>query len=89
MTADLIALAAKVEASTGPDNSLDVAVEIALFEPDRFWSAVRANKAGTKIICTRTSDGAEITWRAGDHTKSKVSRKASAAALRSRAEQSA
>lgn len=43
-------------------NELDIAIEIALFNPD---VAVRANSAGTKVIYTKR-DGSEVTHWAED-----------------------
>lgn len=63
----LLALAERVDA-TGPDNSLDVEVEIALFKPDWRWSAIRANAAGSKVIVTSSISGRETTYRAWDWT---------------------
>lgn len=48
-------------------NEMDIAIEIALFEPDADYSAIRANAAGTKVIYTKRS-GAEVTHWAGDHS---------------------
>lgn len=53
--------------ATKSDNALDVLVEIALFEPDETFVAVRANAAGTKVIYTRP-DGREQTFWAPDWT---------------------
>jgi len=77
---DLAVLADRVEHETGCDNSLDVLVEIALFQPDGDWSAIRANAAGSKVICTRPN-GAEKTFAALDWT---MDRAGAAAALRGR-----
>lgn len=82
MSAELLALAAKIEAETGCCNRLDVQAEIALFEPDDRWAAIRANDAGTKTICT-APDGSERTFWARDFTISAAARRNTAAALRS------
>jgi hypothetical protein len=50
----------RLEKATGEDNALDVAIEVALFEPDDEASAIRANNAGTKVIYI-LRDGAEVT----------------------------
>lgn len=46
-------------------NDLDIAIEIALFEPDGGSVAVRANNAGTKLIYSER-DGTETTCLAWD-----------------------
>jgi len=81
---DLLALAERVLASGGTCNALDVEVEVALFEPDAAYAAIRTNDAGTKTICTR-ADGSERTFWARDYTMSAGNRREAAAALRARA----
>jgi len=81
MKEELLQLAERVERGEDISNSLDIEVEIALFEPDNDWSAIRPNAAGTKVICT-TPDGTEKTFWAVDWT---MDRRATAAALRARA----
>lgn len=78
---DLLALADRVEASRGFDNSLDVACEIALFKPDGAEAAIRANNAGTKVIVTYRA-GDEKSYIARDFTISERRRRSTAAALR-------
>lgn len=58
MIEELIARLERGECS----NELDVAIEIALFDPD---VSIRANAAGTKVIYTRRS-GKETTHYAAD-----------------------
>lgn len=40
----------RLQAASGPDNALDVLVEVAMFKPSRIWASCRANDAGTKVI---------------------------------------
>lgn len=80
MNEALNALAERVEAATASDNALDVIVEIALFKPGGAFAAIRANSAGTKVICTR-HDGSEAAFRADDWTM-RGNRAATARALR-------
>lgn len=60
-------LIAKLERADGPDNALDVLVEVALFQPSEIWPKCRANAAGTKVIYTNQW-GAEHTFCARDWT---------------------
>lgn len=46
----------------GGDNALDVLIEIALFKPNKHYTAVRANSAGTKLIYTRADGLQETCW---------------------------
>ena len=46
-------------------NALDVLIEIATFKPDEVVASIRANRAGTKVICT-APDGRETTHWAAD-----------------------
>lgn len=57
----------RIEAAEGPDNMLDVLIEIELFKPNSVYSAVRANNAGTKLIYTDRV-GNEVTCWAEDWT---------------------
>jgi len=82
--ATLLALAERVATGSGCDNALDIEVELALFEPDDEWAAIRVNDAGTKTICTSPS-GKERTFWARDYTISAASRSNTAAALRAHA----
>ena len=50
----------KLERADGPDNALDVLVEVALFQPSEIWPKCRANAAGTKVIYTNNW-GADFT----------------------------
>lgn len=61
--ADLAELIKRLDAGE-TSNELDIAIEIALFNPD---IAIRANAAGTKVIYTKR-DGKETTHWAGDWT---------------------
>lgn len=63
----LIELAKHCMTGRGVDDALDVLIEIALFEPNEDWAAIRANSAGTKVIYTR-ADGSQGTFRAFDWT---------------------
>lgn len=67
MTKDMGLLLERLRGAKGYSNELDVAVEIALFEPDEQYVAIRANNAGTKVIYTDRS-GAEKTHWARDWT---------------------
>lgn len=82
--ATLEALAARVEAASGFDNSLDVQCELALFEADDFELAIRPNAAGSKVIVTCLGE-VDRTFIARDYTISAAARKNTAAALRARA----
>jgi hypothetical protein len=64
---DIAGLIERLEKASGPDNALDLAVEVALFRPDRRHVAVRPNAAGTKLVYTRPDGGAN-TYRAFDWT---------------------
>ena len=79
---DLKSIADRLEGATGPDNALDMAVEIALFKPDREHVAVRPNAAGTKLIYTTRSGGEHTFW-ANDYTLNAESRASTLALVRS------
>lgn len=81
----LIELSRRCWAGRGVDDALDVLIEIALFEPNENWTAIRANSAGTKVIYTR-DDGSEATFRAFDWT---MDRNQAAARLALRAHEQA
>jgi hypothetical protein len=49
------------------DNAVDLAVDIALFEPDTRHVSVALNAAGNKLVYRR-ADGTTDTYRALDHT---------------------
>ncbi len=85
MRDELMRLAEACEGA-GVDNRLDVAVEVALFKPNRVYSAVRTNSAGTKLIYTDAA-GNQVTCWAEDWTASHR-RQGTIAALRARATQS-
>lgn len=79
----LAALAARVAAMHGfGDNSLDVLIEVALFQPDHQATSIRANAAGTKVILT-APDGDETTYWPFDWTMERE-RAATIEALRMR-----
>ena len=59
--AELLALADRCDTEAGPDNRLDVLVEVALFKPHDGFTAARANAAGTKVIYT-TIYGQQTFW---------------------------
>jgi len=75
---DLSSLIARLEKATSGSNELDMAIEIALFDPD---VSVRPNSAGTKLIYT-TRSGAQNTYWAGDHTLTPERRAKSLSLLR-------
>lgn len=78
----LLELAEAVDAADNEDNSLDVLVEVALFERDSEWVAVRPNAAGTKVIFSK-AEGADVTcWAHGWTMPSKKAE--TAASLRAR-----
>lgn len=52
----------QLEAASGPDNTLDVLVEVAMFHPDRVYLACRPNNAGTKVIYTDRSGSQVTCW---------------------------
>jgi hypothetical protein len=85
---DLRNLATHIEALTTASNTLDVLVEVALFERDARTVAVRPNAAGTKVIYT-TAIGSEQTHWAYDWTITAAARAKTVAGLRARAERSA
>lgn len=82
---DLEELACRVEGLTTSDNTLDVLVEVALFEPDGEYADIRPNHAGTKVIYTDWDGGEETCW-APDWTFDAPARERVAAALRARKE---
>lgn len=57
----LLKLADRCDTEAGPDNRLDVLVEVALFKPHGGFTAARANVAGTKVIYT-TVYGQQTHW---------------------------
>lgn len=80
--ADIASLLERVEKATGPDNALDIAIEIALFKPNSTFTSVRPNAAGTKLIYTRP-DGYEQTFWAYDYTLNAKSKAVALKRLRS------
>ena len=82
MTSEALkALAERVERSIAPSNSLDMEIEIALFNPDSEHVAVRPNNAGTKLIYT-AKNGSKQTFWANDYTLNHESRASTVAAIR-------
>lgn len=67
----------------GPDNRIDVLVEVALFKPDNTYKSARANEAGTKVIFTTTSGKRETCW-AYDYTLTAERRTKTIALLRAK-----
>lgn len=63
------------------DNALDIEIEIATFEPNRLYSAVRPNAAGTKLIYSMQDGGQETCW-AWDWTLNEANRKQASEAIR-------
>ena len=55
-------LLACVEDGNGPDNALDVRIEVALFQPYSWYASARANNAGTKVIYTDRSGKQSTHW---------------------------
>jgi len=84
-SSSLLALAERVEGLTRSDNSIDVLVEVAMFEPDEEYTSIRANDAGTKVILTG-HDRLERTFWPQDWTMDAEERAATAAALKARAQ---
>lgn len=89
-TADeLRALAARVaglDEASMPRNVLDVQCEVALFNPGKIYTAVRANAAGTKVIYSQASGAPDVTCWADDWTM-QHRRASTTAALLARAEE--
>lgn len=79
---ELAGLLDRVDAATETDNSLDVEIEIAVFQPDRHYASVRANSAGTKVIYT-SLEGKDYTCWSWDWTLNAASRKLAKDAIRS------
>lgn len=52
----------KLQAATGPDNALDVAVEVALFQPDETCRSCHTNSAGTKVVYRRHNNSELVCW---------------------------
>lgn len=77
----LLALAERVEKGK-LSNSIDVEVEIALFDPCQEWASVRPNFSRSKVIYTN-HDGLETTHWALEWT---MNRKNTAERLRAKAE---
>jgi len=55
-------LVERVENGAGCDNSLDVLIEVALFQPNEHVASCRANNAGTKVIYTTHCGHQETYW---------------------------
>lgn len=55
----------RLEAASGPDNALDVLVEVAMFNPNGVpFSSCRSNAAGTKVIYTDRAGNDVTCWAA-------------------------
>ncbi len=67
----------------GPDNWVDVLVELALFKPDRTYKSARANQAGKKVVFTTTGGKRETCW-AYDYTLTPERRAKAIAILRAK-----
>lgn len=81
---ELIALAERVEAMKGfGNNSIDVLIECALYQPGTVYTAIRANNAGTKVIYTDAAGNDVTCWAEGWTTANR--RAATCASLRARA----
>lgn len=78
---DLRGLIERVERTRETNNRLDCEIDIALFKPDRYFSSVRMNAAGTKLVYTRR-DGSTATFWSCDHTLTADSRTKALALLR-------
>lgn len=70
---DLSDLIERVRAATGPDNALDIDIDIALFTPDSQHVSVRPNAHGTKCVYQRHDGGTDTFW-SSDHTLTPDSR---------------
>lgn len=70
----------RVKAATGYDNALDIAIDVALFEPDVEFSAARANAAGTKLVLT-DCNGQQRSFLATDWTLNPAMRARAIASL--------
>lgn len=49
---DLTYLLERLKTASVPNNALDIEIDIALFEPDERYVAVRPNNANTKLVYT-------------------------------------
>jgi len=76
----LTQLQERLARTRGPDNSVDIEIDVALFEPDEHHSAVRANSAGTKLVYAKRGGGTDTFW-ARDWTLTQASRNEAAALL--------
>ena len=63
----LQSLLERVRSAEKADNATDIAVEIALFEPDDEFVSVKSNSVGTKLVYARR-DGSTSIYLAEDHT---------------------
>lgn len=71
----LTELRGRLAGAKGPSNSLDIEIEVALFQPDLRHSSARSNQAGTKIVYTRRDGSGTDTFWAADYTLDADSRK--------------
>ncbi len=70
----------RLREAKGPDNALDMEIDIALFRPGAEFVSVSPNAAGTKLVFKR-HDGSTATFLAWDHTLTKSSREYAIALL--------
>lgn len=77
----LKALLERVETATGPDNLLDIAIDVALFVPDERHASVHPNDARTKVVYERRSGGVDTHW-ANDHTLNAQTREKAASTIK-------
>jgi len=83
---DLAWLLESLEKDSGPDNEIDIAVDLVLFRPDARYTSVRANAAGTKLVYTKRDGRHETCW-ADDHTLNAACRAKAADRVRALAQQ--
>lgn len=82
--AEIAKLVEQVAGLTRERNTVDVLIEVALFEPSTAFIACRSNDAGTKVVYT-TRSGDQVTHWAHDWTHDADSRDEAARRLRARA----
>ena len=69
----LHSLLERVRSAEKADSATDIAVDIALFEPDSEFVSVRSNAAGTKLVYARR-DGSTSAYWPEDHTLNSMTR---------------
>ena len=77
---EIAKLLERVADCTEADNALDIAIEVAIFTPDKHYAAVTKNAAGTKLIYTLQDGGKQTCW-AWDWTLNPSHRAAATEAL--------